>query len=301
MSVTIPASFVDLVAGRPPEPAISGDDWLAGLPALIERSLDRFELAVDEGPVRHGVAAIVVPVRRGDTPAVLKLSWPHTEASLEHLALRTWDGRGAVRLLAADPATYALVLERLDGARDLTSVDLLEACEQLGRLFTRLDRPAIPQLQRLSSEAQRWIALCHKGSDAVPRRLTDQAAVQMTELITDPDVDAHLIHQDLHYENALAADREPWLAIDPKPLAGEWAFGVAPAVWNRWEEAQSAYNLRAHLRLRLGIICETAGLAEERALAWTFCRLVLNALWSAEDDDAAAITQWIAAAKAMTG
>ena len=39
-----------------------------------------------------------------------------------------------------------------------------------------------------------------------------------------------LVHQDLHGENVLAAEREPWLVIDPKPLAAEREFAVAPIV-----------------------------------------------------------------------
>ena len=39
-----------------------------------------------------------------------------------------------------------------------------------------------------------------------------------------------LVNQDLHADNVLAAEREPWLVIDPKPLTGEREFAVAPIV-----------------------------------------------------------------------
>ena len=45
-----------------------------------------------------------------------------------------------------------------------------------------------------------------------------------------------LIHADLHYENVMAADREPWLAIDPKPVSGDPHYELAPMLWNRVEE-----------------------------------------------------------------
>ena len=45
-----------------------------------------------------------------------------------------------------------------------------------------------------------------------------------------------LIHGDLHYENVMAADREPWLAIDPKPMSGDPHYEIAPMLWNRFEE-----------------------------------------------------------------
>ena len=40
-----------------------------------------------------------------------------------------------------------------------------------------------------------------------------------------------LFHQDLHGDNVLAAAREPWLVIDPKPLVGEREFSAAPIDW----------------------------------------------------------------------
>ncbi|MBI2150740.1 MAG: hypothetical protein HYU27_09080, partial [Acidobacteria bacterium] len=39
-----------------------------------------------------------------------------------------------------------------------------------------------------------------------------------------------MFHQDLHGDNVLRAAREPWLVIDPKPVAGEREFSVSPIV-----------------------------------------------------------------------
>ena len=48
----------------------------------------------------------------GGTPAVLKLIYPHREAEHEADALATWDGHGAVKLLARDDDRSAMLLER---------------------------------------------------------------------------------------------------------------------------------------------------------------------------------------------
>lgn len=296
---SIPLAFRELVQGRPGEPEISGDAWLAQLPHLAADCADQWGLQAD-GPVWHGVCAVVIPCHRGGEGAVLKISWPHEEARLEHLALQHWAGRGAVRLLAADPSRWAMLLEPLQHDRHLTDIGLLEACELIGGLMRLLDRPAGPQFTRLSDEIDRWIPLCRTGSPLVPRRLTDQAASTLSSL--REGCDGRLIHQDLHFDNVLAADRDPWLAIDPKPLSGEWAFAVAPALWNRWSEAASAHNVRTHLRLRLGIVAEAAGVDENRALAWSFVRLVTNAIWETQEraPDKDTLSRWITAAKAMT-
>ncbi|MBB2890892.1 aminoglycoside phosphotransferase family protein [Flexivirga oryzae] len=298
-ATAVPTDFREWVQGRPAEPELSGDDWLARLPHWTAECADAWDLRAD-GPVWHGVCAVVIPCHRAGEPVVLKISWPHEEARLEHLALQHWAGRGAVRLLAADPSHWAMLLEPLQHDRNLNDVNLLEACEVIGGLMRRLDRPATPQFTRLSDEIDRWIPLCRNGSPLVPRRLTEQAASTLEGL--RDGCDGRLVHQDLHFENVLAGEREPWLAIDPKPLSGEWAFAVAPLLWNRWTEATRADNLRAHLRLRLGVVAEAAGIDEDRALAWSLVRLVTNALWEAQEPHPGQteLSQWITVAKAMT-
>lgn len=298
-AIEVPPSFRALVAGRPPEPSVSGDDWLRALPGLLERQLDAWGL-VPDGTPWHGECALVAPVRRGRERLALKATWPHAEAEHEHLALRAWNGRGAVRLVAAEPSAHVLLLERLDGDRDLSGEPLLEACEVLGGLFRRLDQRALPQVPRLSVEAERWLAGLAEGHPSVPRRMAQQARSVLRDLVADAS-DSRLVHSDLHFANVLAGRREPWLAIDPKPLAGEWAYAVAPAVWNRPEDAGRAHSLRVHLRLRADVVAEAAGLDEERVRAWTFVRLVNNALWSARHlPDARELHgRMIAAAKAF--
>lgn len=290
MSVAIPESFRAVIAGREsdalgagPGGPVSGDAWLARLPGIVDERLEAWRLTPD-APARHGECALVIPVcQPSGEPAVLKLTWPHAEAAREHLALRHWDGRGAVRLLAADPGSWALLLERLDSDRDLRSVGILEACEQIGALFTALDRPAGPPFDTLPHHAERWRAKLAAGATQVPRCMTQQAASEIASLLIDPPP-ARLVHTDLHDANVLAriatdpAEAPVWLAIDPKPLAAEWAFAVAPIVWNRAEAAARAHNLRAHVRLRADLVTDAAGLDEERVRAWTHVRLVVNAL-----------------------
>ena len=86
---------------------------------------------------------------------MLKLVCPGEEEEHEHLALQRWGGDGAVRLLRADPARRAMLLERLD-QRDLTEVPVLEACEIVAGLYARLHVPALPQLRPQTLYIERW-------------------------------------------------------------------------------------------------------------------------------------------------
>ena len=52
-----------------------------------------------------------------------------------------------------------------------------------------------------------------------------------------------LVNEDLHYENVLRGDREPWLMIDPKPLSGDPEYCVIPLLWNRFDELDGRRGL----------------------------------------------------------
>ena len=301
MPVEIPAGFLE-VGSRGPDWAA----WLDRLPRLTRDLLDEWKLRVD-GDAQYGNCALVVPVRTPDgAAAMLKVQFPHWEAETEHLALRIWDGNGAIRLLRADPRRFALLLERAQ-PRDLTTVDEIEACEIVAASYKRLHVPAGPQFKLLSTEVKRWSdeLLALPASAPVPRRYVEQAAALARDFAADPACDGTLIHTDLHYFNVLAADREPWLVIDPKPLSGDPHYEVAPLIWNRWDELAAARDLRFALRRRFYAIIDTAGLDEDRARDWIIVRQLLNVLWTLKDAGADAtlpqdwLTRNITIAKAI--
>lgn len=310
MSGLVPDGLVAQVAGRPADTGPDGDAWLAALPGLLDELLAEMTLTPD-GPAMHGHCAVVVPVRRrrGD-PAVLKVTWPHAEASTEHLALRAWGGRGAVRLLAAEPARYAMLLERLDATHPLTDADLLDACETVGALHRLLDRPPLPRVDGLRAYCARVHERLATSPPPMPRRLVEHGLALTRDLPAD-DVEGRLLHTDLHDGNVLRAadpDREGtvdgWVAIDPKAMNAQMEFAMAPLLWNRWDVAARAHSLRTHLRLRLDVACEAAGADEERARAWMVVRELDNAWWAARDGGSGArdrVTKAVSIIKAMQG
>jgi streptomycin 6-kinase len=281
--VAVPPGLVRAFAGRP-----EASGWLAGLPQQVADALDRWDLSLDLAPGEpawHGNAALVVPVRAADgAPAALKVSWPHREATHEALGLRVWAGDGAVRLLASDGA-WTHLLERLDRTRDLTCVPVDEAVEVVGGLLARLHVPAPDGLDTTGGELvegpARWTERSARFAALVPEALVREARAVAADLATDPR-DGTLLHTDLHYTNVLAAEREPWLAIDPKPHSGDAAYEVAPLLWNRWAEAVASGDLAGAVRRRFDIACGAADLDVERARAWVLVREVDNVLWSAE-------------------
>lgn len=222
------------------------------------------------------------------TPAVLKIG---SSTDLAHLVLRRWAGDGAARLLRADPPRRALLLERLH-PESLETVPDVDACEIVAGLYRRLHVPAMPQLRTLTSHVEQWLVDFDglPRSAPIPHRLVEQAQALTRELAEGPN-DA-VLHGDLHYGTVLAADREPWLAIAPRPLNGDPHYELAPMLWNRWEEL--AGNVRHGVQRRFYSLVDAAGLDEDRARGWVLVRVVREAM-----RDPANVTKYVALAKAV--
>nr|WP_199701274.1 aminoglycoside phosphotransferase family protein [Jiangella rhizosphaerae] len=261
----------------------AGRAWLAGLPGLLDRTLERWRLRPD-GPPGNGMAALVQPVTRADgTRAVLRLQPSGEETTAAVLGLRTWDGDGVVRLLDHDAGTGAMLLERLDAARPLAAVPDDDAVMTvLGGLL--VEAPAPDGLPRLADVAAATVSAAPGAvpalRDAAERRLVEACAAAVTGLLSDAG--DRLLHWDLHAENVLAGEREPWLAIDPVPLAGDPAFDLWPALNSRWDTVVAGGVERVVLR-RFDLLTELVGVDRERAAGWTLGRVLQNAPWEIED------------------
>ncbi|RSS33787.1 hydroxyurea phosphotransferase [Streptomyces sp. WAC07061] len=277
--------------------------WITALPALAAELLDRWRLERD-GAAGSGEASLVVPVRReGGGRAALKLQMPREETTAALIGLRTWKGEGIVRLLDHDPESGAMLLERLDASRTLASVvDDDTAMGTLAGLMARLHAvPAPAGLRRLDDIARDMLAAVPQAVVSLPdpddrRRLRAWAAA-VAELADEPG--DRLLHWDLHYENVLAAEREPWLAIDPEPLAGDPGFDLWPALDSGWEKVEATGDAPRVVRRRFDLLTEALELDRERAAGWTLGRLLQNTLWDVEDGRTTIAPSQIAVAEAL--
>ena len=238
--------------------------WLESLPELAAECAAQWSLELEipfDTP-----RALVVPA--GDV--VLKLNAPsHFEADHEADALELWAGRGAVELLARDDGRRAFLCERcVPGSRlaDSDADGVMVVSELLPRLSTALAEPF--PFRSLAGEAERWAEdvaarYAHAGAP-FERALVDVAL----DVFRTADSSARwLVNQDLHGENVLSAEREPWLVIDPKPLVGEREIdgvgllrnATSRASVRRWLDALAELSLDRE-RLR--------GWGVAHALAW---------------------------------
>jgi streptomycin 6-kinase len=265
-----PPAYLDWMAGRPDTAA-----WLGELPALVDRAVERWDLTLGEPYAEGGTASYTVRVTTPDgTPAVLKVAWPHRETEHEAAALQRWDGEGAIRLLAHDADDDALLLERAEPGHSLLASPADVAAGEIMRLVQRLAVPVGGPFTLLEDEAAHWAEGLRAGRTA-DAELADHALGLIDDLLPTPGPPV-LLHQDLHAGNVLAAEREPWLAIDPKPLAGEKAFAVAPLVRDH-----TLGHTREAVRRRLDRACEQLDLDRERARGWT---IVQTVAWAGGDE-----------------
>ncbi|GLF94882.1 aminoglycoside phosphotransferase family protein [Streptomyces yaizuensis] len=282
--IEVPRGFLDAYALHGPE----ARKWLAGLPRLGAEFLDRWRLRPD-GPAGHGTASLVLPVVREDgLRAALKLQQPREENAGTAAGLLAWRGDGVVRLLDHDTATATQLLERLDPSRTPAALDDDDtAMEVLAGLLARLTSVAAPPgLRTLAATAR---AMLEQTPRAVPalaepgeRRLIEVCAASVADVAGESG--DRLLHWDLHYGNVLAGEREPWLAIDPEPLAGDPGFDLLPALDSAWEKVvASPHGVTGAVLRRFDLLTAALGLERDRAVAWTLGRVLQNALWDIED------------------
>lgn len=253
-----------------------GERWLAGLHAQIAELERAWSLEPISDLDATGECAWIGVVRRADgSDAILKISVPHAEARHEGDALRAWDGDAAVHLLASSDDGFALLLERCLPGDTLWGLSAeagnAVACAVGKRLWRTVD-PGAP-FARLSDIVARWRGQLptHAQGHGYSRLMIDTALQLGAELVADapPPV---LLHGDLHPGNILAARREPWLAIDPKPVLGDPAYDWAQLLGNRCEAALALADPCSELVRQVHQISDLCGHDPRRVAAWALLK-----------------------------
>jgi streptomycin 6-kinase len=91
-----------------------------------------------------------------------------------------------------------------------------------------------------------------------------------------------LLHGDLHHDNLLRAEREPWLAIDPHGLVGDPGFDTGPLLYNP-EPDDRDDRLLALAPARVEQVADALGMPVDRVRAWGYAAAVLSEVWTVED------------------
>ncbi|MDP9259809.1 MAG: nuclear transport factor 2 family protein [Actinomycetota bacterium] len=261
--------------------------WVTTLPGVIEQLERHWSLRVGEPFQPGGQTAWVAPARgEAGGEAVLKLAWRHREAEHEADALRAWNGQGAVLLHAAEAldGTIALLLERCTPGSTLASRPEPEQDTVVASLLPRLWREPAPghPFRPLQQMCDVWADEFERKAAAGPMSLDPGLAREGIALFRALPATAErnvLLCTDMHAENVLAAQREPWLAIDPKPYVGDPTYDALQHLLN------CDQRLHADPGGLASRMAELLGLDTERLLLWLFARCVQESLdWPALAD-----------------
>jgi streptomycin 6-kinase len=246
-----------------------GAEWLERLPRLAGECAEQWSLELGE-PFSGGNVSLTLEAACADgTPAVLKLNFPEPETAHEAEALELWAGRGAVLVLEHDRERHALLLERAEPGNPLWEVeDDEEATGIAASVLRRIWRepPAGHPFRVLADEAEAWMGRLRRDWEGLGRpfeRRLVEAGVEAARNLCRTQPELVVCHQDFQGSNVLRAEREPWLAVDPKPIVGERAFDVASLLRDR------RWDIRATvIRRRLDQLTAELGLERGRMRGW---------------------------------
>ncbi len=265
--------------------------WLAKLPATIEGLARRWNVRLGapfEGATCSWAAAVVCA---DGGPAVLKVGMPHMEGADEIAGLRLWNGDPTVRLLEGDEELGAMLLERCMPGAALRSQPERVQDEVIAGLLKRLWRVDSSNVRsgfrHLSKMLQFWREETMAQAQHWPDAGLVREGLRVLETLSASSAPDVLLATDLHAGNVLRAEREPWLAIDPKPFVGDAAYDLT----------QHLFNCRARVHGDpIGMVkrlADLAGVDAERLRLWTFGRAAADprADWSE--------SAWLQIAKAL--
>lgn len=268
----------------------AGEQWLASLPAKLQELSSKWLLMVHR-PFEGMSYNYVAPVTRSDgSQAVLKVGVPNPELQTEIDALRLFAGRGTVMLLDVDADAGALLLEYLEPGRPIIDLGDDErattvACQVILDLH-QVSHPdaGFPTVADWARGLERLRYKFSGGNGPFPPDLVERAESDLHQLLNSMHKPT-LLHGDLHHWNILSAQREPWLAIDPKGLIGEPEYEIGAWLRNPFPALLECSDARSVIKRRLDQFAMELAFDRERILAWGIYQAVLAAWWSYDVGD----------------
>jgi streptomycin 6-kinase len=252
----------------------------------LQHYLDAWRLS-DPRPLAETPTSHLYTVTCGSEVAVLKLlteyGWEEQRGAL---ALRHFDGCGAVRLYRSD--AHAQLLEHAAGEE---LVSLVEHGDDEGA--TRIIADILEQLHGVPKDGpgagllplRDWFRELFRKAESERALGVESIYVHGADLaarlLADP-LDVRVLHGDIHHRNIRHSSRG-WLAFDPKGLVGERTYDCANTLCNPFM-GQPGHDELVHDERRLltaaGILADALEIDLARVLQFTFVYASLSASWA---------------------
>jgi len=213
--------------------------------------------------------------------AILKLLSPsETDEQRGAVALRHFDGHGAVRLLHYDEGAHLMEYAAGD--------ELVTLVERGGdENATRIIAQVIKQLHSVPQDGShdglfmldRWFGELFNKAVADRRAGIESIYVRSASLaqrLLVDQRDVRVLHGDIHHRNIRQSSRG-WLTFDPKGLVGERTYDCANTLCN--PVMPELVHNETRLLTNAAILADTLALDLSRVLAFTYAYACLNASW----------------------
>lgn len=255
---------------------------MADFNTALQYYLTAWDLS-DPQPLAQTPTSHVYTVTYDRTPVILKILAPNEEEERRGaLALRHFNGHGAVRLLRSDDGAHLLEYAGGENAVGLAingqdSAATAIIAGVINALHANDAAPpegivALPRWFRalfLQAEQDR-----EKGPDTILMR----AAATADTVLAQPR-EPRVLHGDIHHENIRQSARG-WLAFDPKGLYGERTYDLANTLCN----PSPVYGVDAADEGRIlrnsGILAQECGIEQSRVLLFLYLYACLSASWT---------------------
>ena len=264
-----------------------GERWLNDLPRIIEEISGNWSLEVNKSFSNLSYNYVAPCVRADGSEAVLKIALPlnNPEIFNESSFLQIADGKCAVKFLNFDKKRRAMLLEKLTPGANLKEIcgkNDAKAVEIAIKIMCGLSKkpPQDSSFRRLED----WFKGIKKANNTKFDNRFALKAFGFFERLSSASKQKLLIHGDLHHENILSAQREPFLAIDPKGIIGDIGYEIAVFLNNHMIWLSADKNLCEKLNDAVRRFSEAFEITPQNLKDWAFAQIVLSAWWTFEEN-----------------
>lgn len=263
-----------------------GTKWLESIPGLISEFEEKWSFKIN-GSYPLSINYVAPVLLNDGAKAVFKIGYPEDREFLSEVeALRLLNGETVVKLLAEDLKKRAILIEQLTPG---TPLSCLEDDEKATRIIAHL----MNEMWRVDPKNNNFIDLknwasefqlfykTNSSSSQIPVEAVKEAEKIFKDLTSNPN-GLYLVHGDLHHDNVLSAQREPWLAIDHMGIIAEREYDVAALLRNPYKKLEKMDNIKDVLNRRLDILEDVLGFERQRIIKWGFAQTILSVVWNIE-------------------
>ena len=265
------------------------------IPSSLNDYMRQWRLTDPELLARSPRGVVYTAYQDGEK-VVLKLLTPigQEDEADGAVALRYFDGVGAVRLLAQ--AERAHLLEYA-GDEELAQLvyrgDDLGAAAVIANVLNQLHRPQpgvpIPPLRSLQQRFSSLFDRAAREEAAGKISIFGRAARVAQALLVNPQ-DQCVLHGDIQHHNIRLHPQRGWLAYDPKGLYGERLYDAGNALCNP-AGARELVMSEARFLEMTQVLAEEMGVQLGRLRAFVFTFACLSASWP-DKPDGSEIQNW---------